>query len=124
MANELTLTGAIAYEDSLGSKIDLPTDDDLKASVGTKKFVREQIVATTSEAALNLGPVSTLGWAKFVNRDETNYVEIRMASGGSNDHVRVSPGKFALFEFGSDVTAPYIIANTASCVVDYLIFNR
>ena len=69
--------------------------------------------------------VTSLGWAMFKNLDPTNYLEIRMATGASNDHIRIPPGKTAgPFWFGSDVTAPYAIANTAVCMLEYLICSQ
>jgi hypothetical protein len=45
-----------------------------------------------------------------------------MATGASNDHVRLDARGVAFFKFGSDVTAPYVIANTAEVLVKYKIW--
>ena len=124
MANELTMSGSLAYEDANGASAVI---DKLAAQVSltTTKFTRAQISVGTTEEAIPLGEVTSLGWAMFVNRDATNYVEIRSASGAGNDIIKVPAGKSAgPFHFGSDVTAPYIIANTAACLVDYLIASQ
>jgi hypothetical protein len=121
MANELTLSGSLAYADSEGSDLSLALSEIL-ASVATKKFVHHKQNIPTSEEALDLGELTALGWGIFINRDETNFVEIRVGTGG-NDFVKIPPGKFALFHFGSDVTAPFAIADTAACQLEYVIVN-
>ena len=120
MANELTLSGRVSYSDSESADFGLSILE-LQKSVATRKFVHAKQNIGTSEEAIGLGELATLGWAIFVNRDATNYLEIRMSSGASNDHVRVPPSSFAVFHFGSDVTAPYAIANTAACQMEYMI---
>lgn len=77
----------------------------------------------TSEEAVNLGDLSgvTLGYAWFKNLDATNFVQIKTATSGTL-MVKLKPGEAASFRFGSGITAPYIIADTASCRVEYVIF--
>lgn len=77
----------------------------------------------TSEEALKLGEITSLGWFLFRNLDETNYVEIRSATGASNDIIKVPPLGGALFHWGTDVTQPYAIANTAACQCRYLLLS-
>ena len=121
MANELTLNGSLAYEDSEDAD-ELLSVVDKVVNVTTKKYVKAKQSIGTSEEAIGLGELSApLGWALFINRDTTNYLEIRSGSGASNDVIRLNAGEFALFRFGSDVTAPYAIANTAACVLEYMI---
>jgi hypothetical protein len=122
MADELKLSGSLAYSDSEGTE--LPSFDviELLVDVSTKRYVHAKVSVGTSEEAIDLGDLSApLGWAMFVNRDSTNYVELRLGTGASNDMVRVNAGEFALFRFGSDVSAPYLIAPTAACQVEYRI---
>jgi hypothetical protein len=83
------------------------------------------MLVTSSEMAIPLGSVTALGWAIFVNRDPTNYVDIRVGTGTSKFARLPAGGNFpAVFYFGPDVTAPYIIANVASCYVDYFIASQ
>jgi hypothetical protein len=124
VANEIEMSASLAYEDSGGSLVSL---DKLEAqvSVTTTKFIRNKQSIGTTEEALALGEVTSLGWAMFVNRDSTNYLEIRSGTGAGNDIIKIPPGKSAgPFHFGSDVTAPYAIANTAACLLDYLIVSQ
>lgn len=83
-----------------------------------------KILVPATEIAIPLGLIDTLGWALFRNLDATNYVEIRSATGAGNDIIRIPKLRFALFHFGSDVAAPFIIANTAPCLVEYFITEQ
>lgn len=122
MANEFTLNASLAYEDSESADLLLSVVDKL-VSITTKKFIHAKQSIGTSEEAIDLGELTApLGWAIFINRDSTNYLEIRSGSGAANDVIRLNAGEFALFRFGSDVTAPYAIANTAACQLEYAIF--
>ena len=119
MANEITLSASLAI-----TKND---DDDDDLSVVAAQFnqtanttLKGKVSVATSEQALSL-PAGTLGWAIFRNLDYTNYLEIRSATGSSNDIIKIPARGVAMFHFGSDVTAPYAIANTAACILQFLI---
>ena len=72
----------------------------------------------TSEETIALGDIGTIGWVFVVNTDETNYVEIGSATG---DYL----GKMLAGEsFGPvrwNAAAIYLKANTAACVVRYIV---
>jgi len=119
----LTAQASIVYTDSEGTFESLSLDRFIGA-VTTKKYVKGKVSVGTSEEAIPLGEVTALGWAGFKNLDVTNYVEIRFVTGAGNDHVKVPPLGVAIFHFGSDVTAPFLIANTAACQVEYLIVSQ
>lgn len=77
----------------------------------------------TSEEAIPLGEVTAAKAGMYVkNLDDTNYVEIRDATGASNDVIYVPAGKDVFFYFGTDVTAPYWIANTAAVLVEWRMY--
>lgn len=121
MAYELTISGAIidSEDDAEFSAQDIEV-----SRSGNRSFGGVQSVGFSADEAINLGELSgaTLGYALFKNLDATNYVEIRVADDGA-DIIKLRPGKIALFEFGSDVTAPFAIANTAACRVKYKIWE-
>lgn len=122
MANEFTLSGSIAYDDAEDTDFSIAVTNKL-ATITTKRYTRGKVSVATTETALDLGTLSApFGLAMFINRDTTNYVEIRMATGAANDHIRINAGEFALFRFGSDVTAPYAIANTAAVQLEYCVW--
>lgn len=123
MANELSITASLSFADSEGTDETLDVSE-YELTISTKKYIKAKISVGTSEEALPLGEVSSLGYCFFKNLDETNYVEIRSGTGASNDVIKVGPLGIALFRFGSDVTAPYVIANTAACQCEYILVSN
>lgn len=119
MADELKMTAVSSYSDSDG--LDLPNIGvvDLEVDVTTKRHVEGSPSVGTSEEAIPLGEVTAAGALMTVkNLDDTNYIEIRNAT-GAVDMIKLPAGETALFRFGSDITAPYWIANTAAVKVHY-----
>lgn len=123
MANEFLISASIGYDDSEGSEFTVAVADIIR-SITDKAYIRHKQLVGTSEEALNIGDLETLGWSIFVNRDEVNYCEIRSASGDSNDVILIPPLCPALYHFGSDVTDPYAIANAAPVQLEYTIWAR
>jgi hypothetical protein len=120
MADEVTLTASLKYDDGdFDEAPELAVAGEL-FSVTTKKFVKSRMTVTTAELAIPLGNLTTLGWAAFKNLNATNFVEIRTGTGGTK-MIKIPVGGLVIFYFGSGVTAPFIIADTASCDVAYLI---
>lgn len=122
MANEVNASFSLAYADSELADLLLEMTS-MQASVSTKKFVHAKQSIGTSEEAIGLGEVTSLGWAVFINRDATNYIELRVGTGGAK-FAKLRPGKGCLLELGSGVTAPYAISDTAACQLEYLIVSQ
>lgn len=122
MASELTLSGTIEYSDSEGASEILQVLEKV-ANVSTKKYIKAKQSIGITEEAIGLGELTSLGWSIFINRDSTNYIELRSGTGASNDIIKLLAGEFAVFRWGSDVTAPYAIANTAACQLEYMIVS-
>jgi len=120
MANELTLTAAVAYQKGNSEELSWAVNG-RQVNVSGDALIGLQIVSVgTSEEAIPLGEVTAAGALLFgQNLDDSNYIEIRHATGSGNDVVKVGPREPFLFRFGSDVSAPYWIANTAACKVRY-----
>lgn len=122
MASEITITANLEVDtgliqDSLGKS-------GIRFDQTTGKFQKHVQSIGTSEEAIDLGEVSSLGYIIAINLDNTNYVEIRLGTGASNDCIKLpAKGGVALFHAGSDMSAPYAIANTAACLVAFLILN-
>ncbi len=123
MANEITMSASIAYEDSEGSEYDLAVAE-LIASVATKKVTKLKQNVGTNEEAINLGDLSSAGYAMFINRDETNIIELRVATGGAKFATLKADGGFAFLYLGAGAQVPYAIATTASCQMDVLITSQ
>lgn len=122
MANELTVSGSIVHNNQTPTVTWSVTS--LNVTMAGTVLIAGRRSIGTSEEALTLGEVATLGWAWFKNIDATNFVEIRSATGAANDIIKIKAGEFALFRFGSDVSAPFAIADTAACLLDYVIFQN
>lgn len=123
MAAEITVSASL--------QVDNGTIDDALSKVGihfdwtTHKYTKIVQAIGTSEEAIDLGEVTSLGWIIAINLDNTNYVELRLGTGASNDMIKLpAKGGCAVFHAGSDMTAPFAIANTASCNVAFLILSQ
>jgi hypothetical protein len=120
MADESKLTVIHSFEDDT---ISLPNfgKSDQEIDVTTKTPVQfDEVSVATSEQVLNLGGVTAAkAMIVFKNHDTSNYVEVRTATGAGNDAYYVGPGECHVWRFGTDVTAPYVVANSAACKVSY-----
>ena len=119
MAQEITLNASLAYEDSEGTDPTMQVVD-LIANVATKKLIRAKQSIGITEEAIVLGEVTSPAWAMFINRDETNFINLKVATSGAI-FAKLLPGKFALLPLGSGAQAPFAIADTAACQLEYLI---
>lgn len=122
MANELSVSGSFSY--SRGNFASLARSvSALGVNVNADPLICDVLSVTTSELAIPLGGVTAGGnWVWLKNLDGTNFVEVRVGT-GSTKFCKLKPGEFALFRLGSGITAPYIIADTATCLVEYVLFS-
>lgn len=121
MADELNISFIARYND--GTTL----EDVIKASFlpdlsTLKKTGRVVHAVGTSEEAMLLGEVTSLGYCAIINYGPTNFVQIRTATSGTA-MVKIPAGEGAIFRFGSGVTAPFIVADTAGCTVEYCIYS-
>lgn len=123
MANEVTLTApSLAYADSEGADEILALAEK-KASVSSKKYIKTKQAIGSSEEAINLGEVTAPGWAFFINRDATNYIELRVATGGAK-FAKMLPGEPAgPFRLGSGAQVPFAISDANTPIMEYMIVN-
>jgi hypothetical protein len=123
MANEIELGVSFSYAKN-DAEFELVLSGLLATVTGNACIRHVQSIGTTEEA-LDLGGLAApLGWSAFRNLDPTNYLEVRSGTGAGNDIIKIPPLKFAVFHWGSDVTAPFAIANTAACLLDYFIAEQ
>lgn len=122
MANEITLVASLAYADSEDADLLLSLDEVIK-SITTKRYFRGKMSVTTSEVAIDLGAITSLGYGLFINRDTTNYIELRVATGSTKFARLDHTNGLCLFKFGSGVTAPFAIADSAACQMEYLLLS-
>lgn len=121
MASEATINLSLAYEDSTGAGDTLALVNFLK-TIATKVFTSTKVSVGITEQAINLGGIASIGYIAIINLDDTNFCELRVGTGGTKV-VRLDPGGGALFRFGSGITAPFIIADTAPVLVEYLLLS-
>lgn len=120
MASELTINCSMVYDDPLGGDVSLEVVDLVK-NVSSKKPVKLIQEIGTSEEAVDLGETGTPVYAMFKNLDPTNFINLKVATGGAI-FARLDPdtnedgtGGVALLRLGSGATAPFAIADTAAC---------
>lgn len=125
MANEITVTGLLSYTNSAQN---IPQQQlALTAalfSIAGKNFEEAtmSVPTTSGGTAIPLGGLSGLGWAFFKNNDPTNYIELMTAVSGTK-FAKLPPGAIALFYIDASITAPAAIANTAACLMQFLILE-
>lgn len=119
MANEVLVRGSLVYDDSVSDPIQLAIGD-LFATVADKLKSALTIAVGITERAIPLGDVTAPGWAIFVNRDPTNFIELRVGTAGAK-FGKMLPGEFAILRLGAGAQAPYAIADTSPCMMEYII---
>jgi hypothetical protein len=119
MANEITHTSSLSFQKD-GVSGNAMAVAGAQHNVSGYRYFRQIQSVTTSEAALQLGSLATLGWCIMKNLDATNFIQVRTATGGIA-FLKLKAGETAVFRFGTGVTAPFIIADTATCKVEYMI---
>lgn len=126
MANEITITSTIRV-DKGGTDLTFPSDGSpfTITMTGTEIMWNRQIVGT-SEEALDTNDVDIMAngaWFYGVNRDSTNFIEIRPVTGGA-DLVKLRPGEpCGPFLITTTANALFVIADTASCVLEYILIE-
>ena len=121
MADELTINASIAFDDG-ADEVTMQVIDFL-VTMGTTKFTKFKQTIGTAEEAIGLAEVTSPGWFFAINRDPTNYVEVRVATGGAKfaklvaDSDSDGKGGFCLLQLGSGAQVPYAIADTGACVI-------
>ena len=119
MANELTVSASLAFAKTTYA-VDMAKTGFQCTVTGTKFVHNVQAIGFAAEEAIQLGDVGTPGYAIFVNRDATNYVTIRPATGVA-DCIKLKPGDVAMFRFAC--AAPFAIAAVAACNIEYVIIE-
>lgn len=85
------------------------------------KWIHHIASVATSATALGLGNVTTPHWAFFYNLDTSNYLTIRNGSSGA-DVLELRPGQSFVCSLYRSIV-PYAVANTAACLLEYLILD-
>lgn len=125
MASEMSFSCALQWEDAFGVTFGLDVLNFVKTITTKRPILMTQSIGTAEEA-IDLGDI-TPKYGFFKNRDATNFVSIRAGTGLGNfgrlDADENGDGKtFPLIvRFGSGMTAPFAIADTAACEIVYVL---
>lgn len=126
MADELTISASLDFDDGRGTPVGISVSRILATLATRKKNSQIQTIGTTEEA-IQLGEVTTPGYAIFRNLDTTNFVDLRVATGGAK-FARLLPdtngdgsGGIALLYLGPGAQVPFAIADTDACDIEFLI---
>lgn len=121
MANEVTVTASLQYADSDDADQSISVSELLR-TVTTKKFIRAKQTIGITEEALILGEVTSPFELFIINRDTTNFVNVKCATSGTI-FAKLLAGKAMLVPLGSGAQAPFIIADTAPVLIEYLVIS-
>lgn len=123
MANELVLSFSMEYLDSNDVAMSYAIDALRRSVSATRPIHYVQNVGFASEEALTLGESATYGYMIVRNLDATNFVQLRVATGGAA-FCKLTPGDFCVVPLGTGAQAPYAIADTAACNLEVFIIPR
>lgn len=121
--NDVGVSFLLSYLDSLGItnflQIQAVTD-----AIATEQFYHGiQSISNSADTTINLGAVATPGWFVGVNRDATNYLDLKTAASGTI-FAHLKAGLGCLLYLGSGALAPAGRANTAACNLEYLVIAQ
>lgn len=121
MAGTIKLNASVEITPEIGNTLSLGVVDRIRSLTADGWLHHVQQIGT-SEEAITLGDVTDIREAMFINLDPTNYIELRVATGGAK-FARLDPdtnqdgtGGFALLSrMGAGAQVPYAIADTGAC---------
>lgn len=118
MASEIQLNASLRFAKSGIADGILAS---LTADWTGSKFTRGVQALSTSEEAINLGEsTGGGGWFFAINRDATNSIHLRVATGATN-FATLTPGGFAFFRWSTSATAPFAVASAGTPTLEYLV---
>ena len=121
MADELTQNqGTVKFAPGGSTVLSVPIGLQSYDVAGDECTHHTQEIGTSQEAVL-LGDLVTGGLVWVHNKDSTNYITIRPGTGVA-DLIKVLAGEWqGPFRFAS--AAPFAIANTAACEVEFIMLE-
>lgn len=122
MANEVSLTFSLgAYKALAMSSAIGRSRTGLLFTMNGLTYIEGTLSILTSATLIPLGGVTAPHWAFFANLDATNFIRLRNGAAGA-DLGRLYPGEACPFPL-DNACAPYAIADTAACYLEYLILQ-
>lgn len=123
MSNEITVSASLSgYKSTIMSAALSRSFTALQFNMTANVIAYGVKSVGTSEEQVPLGEVTTPHWSFWFNNDDTNFVKILAGSGGTA-FARLYPGEGALIPLDIAL-APYLIADTAACLVEFVIFGK
>ena len=117
MANELSLRATLVFSKG-GAKVN--RSESISVTVTGDAFSHDvQSVGTTEEELAQGAELGTPGYVLLYNLDSTNYVEVGSTTGVYD--IKLKAGEIALYRHNSATL--YAKANTAACLVEYVIIE-
>lgn len=120
MASEITVELALSFRK--GSSQEGVDPGPISVTMTGTNFLRNRQTVGTSEEALLLGDVPAGGWVFMVNRDSSNYVRVKAAT-GATALIRLRAGEAACFRLDAGATAPFVQADTSAVELEYLLIE-
>ena len=122
MANEITFTGSLSvYKSSIMSSAIGRAVSGLLFTMTGNTLIEGVLSVGTSATLIPLGQVASPHWSWFLNKDSGNFIKIRNGASGA-DLLKLKAGEWAFCPL-LDSAVPYAIADTAACVLSYLILS-
>lgn len=120
--NEIYLTASLsAYKASVMSSAIGRSITGATFTMTGNPYVEGSISVGITATLIPLAQVTAPHWSYFKNMDSTNYLTIRNGASGA-DLLKLLPGEAAFVPL-LDTAAPYAIANTSPCQMEYLILS-
>lgn len=118
MANEVTYTTSVSFlKGNMDAALSFTHAGKLATVSGTRSIKNVQSIGTAEEA-IGKGELASLGIMWVKNMDGTNFVSLLTGTGGVK-FMKLLPGEAWAFRVGGDITAPFAIADTAACSIQY-----
>ena len=118
MSNEISISASISFSKGGAS---VQRAEGIQVTVTGDAFSHEVMsILTTAGGTLLVegGDVGTAGYILLKNLDATNYITVGLSGQYS---IKLKAGEIALFRAAAPI---YALANTATCLVEYLIIEE
>ena len=115
MSGELSISARLIFDKSSAT---VRASDGISVDVAGDAYTKQVQSIPTSNTALDAGAaIGTQGYIYIKNLDGTNFVSVGITGSYS---IKLLAGEFALFRAAAAIFA---LADTASCLVEYIIIE-
>ena len=122
MSQEITLTASLsAFKTSVMSAPVSRFITGFLFDMNANFWIEGVISVATTATAIPLGQVTQPHWCYCKNLDGTNFIRIMNGSAGAKV-IKLKTVEMAFFPW-DDTATPYAIADTAACLMEYVIFS-